>query len=182
MPQEKIARNIEKGERREGKYEDLSYELYGHAGVGLIVEGTTDNRNRMASEIRTILSKAGGTLSSPGAVAFNFSCKGRFYIERGECILQEEEFLAFGLENGVEDIEEREDLLICTVPFEAFSSIREKLENGGLTIRESVVERVPHTWISCLPEATEKNKILIELLESIEDVHALFHNMLLREK
>jgi YebC/PmpR family DNA-binding regulatory protein len=85
VPNDNVDRNIKKGlSQDQANYEDVSYELYGHGGIGIIVEGMTDNRNRFASEMRIATNKRGGHFANPGAVAFNFDRKGILLIKKDD--------------------------------------------------------------------------------------------------
>jgi len=111
MPNENIERNIKKASSKDqSNYDEVTYELYGHGGVGIIVEGMTDNRNRFASEIRIATNKRGGTVATPGAVQFNFDRKGVIQIEKGE--LDEDKVFAEAIECGAEDFDQDGELFM----------------------------------------------------------------------
>ena len=94
MPNDNVERNIKKAScADQADYHELTYELYGHGGVGIIVDVMTDNKNRIASEMRIATNKKGGTIASPGAVAFNFDRKGVIQIAKKNAI-EDELFLA----------------------------------------------------------------------------------------
>src|SRR5262249_30252154 len=108
MPNENIERNIKKASSADqADYQEMTYELYGHGGVGLIVDVMTDNKNRIASEMRIATNKRGGTIASPGAVAFNFDRKGVIQVAKKNA-LEDELFLA-ATEGGAEDFESADE-------------------------------------------------------------------------
>ena len=94
VPNEIIDRNIKKASNADqADYQEMTYELYGHGGVGLIIDAMTDNKNRLASEMRIATNKRGGTIASPGAVAFNFDRKGIIQVSKKQAT-EEELFVA----------------------------------------------------------------------------------------
>ena len=113
LPNEIIERNIKKASSiDQADYHEMTYELYGHGGVGIIVDVMTDNKNRIASEMRIATNKKGGTIASPGAVAFNFDRKGIIQVSKKNAI-EDELFLASS-EAGAEDFEATEDMFVIT--------------------------------------------------------------------
>lgn len=130
FPNDSIERNIKKASSADqANYESVTYELYGFGGVGLIVEVMTDNKNRAASDMRIATNKRGGTIATPGSVAFNFDRKGVIQVEKGN--LDEEVVFATALESGAEDFEATDEtFMVTTDPTELFV-VRECLEKKG---------------------------------------------------
>ncbi len=176
MPNENIERNIKKASSKDqSNYDEITYELYGHGGVGIIVEGMTDNRNRFASEIRIATNKRGGTVGTPGAVQFNFDRKGVIQIEKGE--LDEDKVFAEAIECGAEDFDQEGELfMVITAPEELYQ-VKEALLAKSIPSIESAITMIPKIFIDCDAEASKSNHALIEWLESIEDVDLVYHNM-----
>jgi len=176
FPNENIERNIKKASSEtQANYESITYELYGHGGVGLIIEVMTDNKNRAASDMRIATNKRGGSIASPGSVAFNFERKGVIQIEKkGQ---EEEKLLQAVIIAGAEDFEATEEaFMITTDPTELYA-VKEKLDGLGWKSREAAIEMIPKTLIACSSEAQVANLALIEWLEEIDDVDAVYHNM-----
>ena len=176
FPNENIERNIKKASSdSQANYESITYEMYGYGGVGLIVEVMTDNKNRAASDMRIATNKRGGSIASPGSVAFNFDRKGVIQIEKKE--QEEEKLFNAALEAGAEDFETADEtFMITTDPTELFV-VKEKLDTQGWKSKEAAIEMIPRALIACDEEAQVANLALIEWIEEIDDVDAVYHNM-----
>lgn len=175
LPNENIERNIKKAiSSTQADYSEISYELYGYAGVGIVVEIMTDNKNRSASEMRIATNKKGGSIATPGSVTFNFERKG---IIQGKKKASEEELFDLITEAGAEDFDLEEDIcLITTVPDQLFQ-VKELLEKQGFVCEEAQLQMVPKTYVACDAENQRLNLDLIEYIEAIDDVDAVYHNM-----
>jgi len=175
LPNENIERNIKKAtSAAQADYSEISYELYGYAGVGIIVEIMTDNKNRSASEMRIATNKKGGSIANPGSVAFNFERKG---IIQGKKNASEEELFILVTEAGAEDFDLEEGFCIITTAPDQLFQVRESLESQGFICEEAQLQMVPKIYIECDPENQKSNLDLIEYLEAIDDVDAVYHNM-----
>lgn len=175
LPNENIERNIKKAtSAAQADYSEISYELYGYAGVGIIVEIMTDNKNRSASEMRIATNKKGGNIASPGSVAFNFERKG---IIQGKKNVSEEELFNLVTEAGAEDFDLEEGFCIITTAPDQLFQVKESLESQGFICEEAQLQMVPKTYIECDSENQKLNLDLIEYLEAIDDVDAVYHNM-----
>lgn len=176
MPNENIERNIKKASSKDqSSYDELTYELYGHGGVGLIVEGMTDNRNRFASEIRIATNKRGGSVSAPGSVSFNFDRKGILQIEKKD--LDEESVFAAAIESGAEDFDQEDEYyIVITAPDELYQ-VKDALETKSYSCAEASIVMIPKTTVDCDSETEKANLALIEWIESIDDVDQVYHNM-----
>ncbi len=176
MPNDNIDRNIKKASNSDQTdYESLTYELYGHGGVGLIVEAMTDNKNRTASDMRIATNKRGGTIAQPGAVAFNFDRKGLIQVERGD--FKEETLFNAALDAGAEDFEVADvGFMITTDPAELYA-VKEQLDAKGFVSTEADITMIPKVLVECDEEVIEANTALIDWLEDLEDVDAVYHNM-----
>jgi len=176
MPSENIQRNIKKASSADQTdYHEMTYELYGHGGVGLIVDIMTDNKNRIASEIRIATNKCGGTIASLGSVTFNFDRKGVIQIEKCKAI--EDELFLLASECGAEDFDSSEDMYLVITSIEDLYKIKEKLEKKEVIIKEASLEFIPKVSIDCSKEDEQKNNKLIAFLEDLDDVDAVYHNM-----
>lgn len=180
LPSENIERNIKKASHADqSEYFEMLYELYGHGGVGLLVEVMTDNKNRTASDMRIATNKRGGSIASPGAVAYNFDKKGILQISKDQAI--EEELFAIAIEAGAEDFDVLEDSYVITTPPDELFSVSEEISKKGIANIDYSISMLPKVWVTCSKEDQEKNLALIEWLENIEDVGEVTHNMEMHE-
>lgn len=176
LPNENIERNIKKASTTgQQDYSEMSYELYGFEGVGIIVEAMTDNKNRLSSDMRIAINKCGGTISSPGSVTFNFDRKGVIKISKKEAI--EDELFMLAGDLGAEDFKTDEETFIIITSVADFCKIKDALLAKHIKLQESNLEMIPKTLVECSEEAFDSNMTLIEWLENIDDVDAVFHNM-----
>ncbi len=178
MPNDTIDKAIKRaaGEGNQENYEEVVYEGYGPNGVAIIVNATTDNRNRTASDVRHIFDKFGGNLGTNGCVSYLFDRKGVIIIEKEETKLSEDDLMLLAIEAGAENFEAGEDYFEITTTPEDFSSVREKLEEAGLTFAEADVQMVPQTYVTLDADPARKMGLLIENLEDLDDVIEVFHN------
>jgi len=176
LPSDNIERNIKKAASADqADYSEIVYELYGHGGVGIIVEIMTDNKNRTSSDIRIATNKRGGTIANPGAVMFNFDHKGVITIDKKKAD-EDTLFLAVG-EAGADDFEVTDDAYVITTPPDALLQVKEKIDAMGIPVEEAELEMIPKTFVECDEEAAKANLALIEWLENLDDVDAVYHNM-----
>ena len=178
MPNDNINRTISKaaGAGDNDNYETVTYEGYGPAGVAVIVNTLTDNRNRTAANVRHYFDKFGGNMGTSGCVSFMFDEKGQIMIEKSDDISADDiEMVA--IEAGAEDInEEEEGFEIITAP-EDFSAVREALENAGYTLAEAGVTQIPQTYTELTdPDDLKKMNKLLDLLDEDDDVKNVYHN------
>ena len=177
MPSDNIDRAIKKGAGELGgiTIEELLYEGYAPGGVGLIVEVTTDNKNRSASEVRSTFSKGGGNLAGVGALAFNFKRKGQFLLALEK--IAEDELTELALENEAEDvlIEDDHYEVICEVS--EFDRLAEAFEKKGIEPDSSELAYLPNSLVTIEDEETGRKILnLIESLEDLEDVKSVHGN------
>lgn len=177
MPADNVERAIKKGtgELPGVQYEELVYEGYGPSGVGIIVEVTTDNKNRSASEVRSTFSKHGGNLAGAGALAFNFNKQGQFLIAADKT--SEEQLMEVALEAGAEDIKAESDHFEVYCPVTEFDTVAEALSKAGVEADEQEIVYTPNSLTPVTDEAEAKKILrLIEALEDLEDVQAVHSN------
>lgn len=181
LPNEIIERNIKKAcHADQADYDELTYELYGHGGVGIIVDIMTDNKHRVASEIRIATNKRGGTIATPGAVCFNFDRKGVIQISKKHAV--ESELFTVSIEAGAEDFDAAEDHYIITTDPTHLYSIKEAIQHLGFKCDEAHLEMIPKSYIECDLETAKANLALIDWLEQLDDVDAVYHNMKIPEE
>jgi YebC/PmpR family DNA-binding regulatory protein len=176
IPIDTIERAIKRGSGElEGvRYEAISYEGYAPAGVAVIVESLSDNRNRTGAEIRNLFSKNGGALAEPGAVSWQFERKGLIELPRS---LDEERVLEVAMEAGAEDLtDEGERWLVTTAPAD-LTAVRDALEEAGLQPATAELSMVPTTTVEVTSEAESKRVLrLIEALDDHDDVQTVYSN------
>ncbi len=178
MPNDNINRAIKKGSGADGStnFDTLSYEGYGPAGVAIIVEALTDNKNRTASNVKTIFDRNGGNLGVSGCVSYMFERKGEIIIEKTEST-SEEEIMEIALEAGMEDMEVFDDSFYITTPTENFDGVAGALREAGYQLIEADIQFVPSIEVDAMEaEDEEKLRKLIDLLENDDDVQKVHHN------
>ncbi len=176
MPNENIERNIKKASSDDqDDFHEFTYELYGYEGVGIVVDVMTDNKNRISSEMRIATNKRGGSIASPGAVTFNFDRKGIIQILKKNAV-EEELFLAAS-EAGAEDFESEEDAFIITTEPTQLFPIKDAITRLGFPCEEAELDMIPKIVVECSVQAAKDNLALIDWIEALEDVDAVYHNM-----
>jgi YebC/PmpR family DNA-binding regulatory protein len=176
FPSENIERNINKAMNADqADYSEVMYELYGYGGVGIIVEAMTDNRNRLASDIRIATNKRGGHIASPGAVAFNFDRKGIIQVAKKNAL--EAQLFSVAIEGGAEDFDATDDLFMIITDPTSLAQVKDAIAQSETEIEAFSLEMIPKTHVECDEEAVKDNLALIEWLENIEDVDTVYHNM-----
>ena len=176
MPNDTINNAIKKASSSNENYEEITYEGYGPNGVAVIVEASTDNKNRTAADVRHVFDKAGGNLGTSGCVSYLFNKKGVIVIEKETSNMNEEELMMLALDAGAEDFETSEEIYEITTEPADFSAVQEKLEEAGLTFLEAEIQMVPTTTITLDEKSQEKMERLIEKLEELDDVANIYHN------
>jgi YebC/PmpR family DNA-binding regulatory protein len=177
MPADNIDRAIKKGtgELPGVEYLQLIYEGYGPGGVGIIVEVTTDNKNRAASEVRATFTKHGGNLAAPGAVLHAFSRQGQFLIGRAKA--SEEQLMECTLEAGVDDILDNGDHFEVRCPLGAYDSVATALEEAKIEPESSEIAYLPASLVTITDAETARKVLrLIDALDTLDDVQAVHDN------
>ena len=176
MPNDTINNAIKKASSSNENYEEITYEGYGPNGVAVIVEASTDNKNRTAADVRHVFDKAGGNLGTTGCVSYMFNKKGVIVIEKETCKMDEEELMMLAIESGAEDFEAGEEVYEITTDPSEFTNVCEKLEQQGIEFLEAEVQMVPTTTVSLDEHGVEKMERLIERLDELDDVSNIYHN------
>jgi len=177
MPMSNIQRAIDKatGNLEGVTLEEVVYEGYGPGGVAIMVECLTDNKNRTVAEIRHAFKKAGGNLGTSGSVSWMFEKKGVIVVNRSE---KDEEVEEKAIEAGAEDIKEMDEVLVIESAPEDFNTVLEAINSiDGIEIIESNIQLVATNESDVDDEVAEKVERLIEVLEDIDDVQNVIHNM-----
>ena len=176
MPNDTINNAIKKASSSNENYEELTYEGYGPNGVAVIVEASTDNKNRTAADVRHVFDKAGGNLGTTGCVSYLFNKKGVIVIDKTTTDKSEDDLMMIALENGAEDFSAEEECYEITTTPEDFSAVRDALENEGLEFVQAEIQMLPTTYISLDEKGQEKMERLIERLDELDDVMNVYHN------
>lgn len=180
LPNDIIERNIKKASSADqADYIEMTYELYGHGGVGIIADVMTDNKNRISSDMRIATNKRGGSVASPGSVSFNFDCKGIIQVARKDA--PEDELFLLATEAGAQDFDVEEDMYVITTDPADLYGVKEALAQRGVKCEETSLEMIPKTYVDCDVETAKANLALIDWLEQLDDVDAVYHNMNLPE-
>jgi len=166
VPLDTIERAVKRGtgELEGVNYEPITYEGYGPGGVALLIDTLTDNRNRTGSEIRSLLTKNGGSLAEPGAVAWQFERKGIVKVAKSAA---EDDVMLVGLDNRAEDLEDLEEVWQVTCEPSDVNSLRAALEEAGLEVVESDTTMMPTNTIP-LADVSQV-KLVLNLVESLDD-------------
>lgn len=177
MPSDNVERAIKKGtgELPGVTYDELTYEGYGPGGVGIIVEVTTDNKNRSASEVRSTFSKHGGNLAGAGALAFNFQRKGQFFISADK--VSEDKLMEIGLEAGAEDIQNEGDHFELLCEIGEFDNLSKALSDAGIEPDQAEITYLPNSLTPITDKDVARKVIrLVETLDDLEDVSRVSSN------
>ncbi len=179
MPNDTIERGIKKasGDGGNVNYEYCTYEGYGPAGIAIIVNTLTDNKNRTAADVRSAFTKGSGNMGTPGCVSFMFDEKGQIIIDKEECDLEADDLMMKALDAGAEDFSEEEDSFeILTAPSD-FDTVREVLEKDGIKMASAEVVMLPQNYVDLTDETDIKNlEKLLDLLDENDDVQSVYHN------
>jgi len=176
MPADTIKRNIDKatGNLEGVSYEEIRYEGYGIGGAAIIVDTMTDNRVRTVAEVRHAFSKYGGNLGTDGSVAFQFKHCGQFIFAPGT---SEDKVMEAGLEAGAEDVITGEDgsvELLCAPP--DYEAVSKALEAAKLVPELAEVTMRPENTVPLAGDDAERMQKLLDVLEDLDDVQAVYHN------
>src|SRR6267378_4896630 len=183
MPTDNIERAIKRGTGggETANYEDLTYEVYGPNGVALLVELSTDNRNRTAAEIRSLLTKNGGSIATAGSVTRLFQRKGQIIVPRDAA--NEDQLMELALEAGAEDFKaEPQGYEIVTDPAN-FEAVHKQIESKGIKCAMADVTSIPTITVP-VTEAVAVKAVnrLVEALEEHDDVKDVYSNAELPEE
>ena len=173
MPKDNIDRAIKKGtgELEGVNYEEFAYEGYGPAGVAVLVDIMTDNRNRAASEVRHIFSRNSGNLGEAGCVAWMFNKKGSIVFDKKA--IPEEELIELALEAGAEDVKDQEDQFEIITSPEDFLNVKAAFDEKGLNYELAEITMSPQTTVRI--EDTKTAQQLLRLMDALEDADDVQH-------
>ena len=177
MPKDNIDRAIKKGtgELEGVNYEEFAYEGYGPAGVAVLVDIMTDNRNRAASEVRHIFSRNSGNLGEAGCVAWMFNKKGSIVFDKKA--MPEEELIELALEAGAEDVKDQEDQFEVITSPEDFLNVKAAFDDRELKYELAEMTMSPQTTVRIEdPKTAQQLLRLVDALEDSDDVQNVYAN------
>ncbi|QNQ90331.1 YebC/PmpR family DNA-binding transcriptional regulator [Corynebacterium poyangense] len=183
VPNDNIERARKRGSGEEAggaDWQSVMYEGYGPNGVAMLIECLTDNRNRAASEVRTAMSKNGGSMAESGAVSYLFSRKGVVLVNKGE--LSEDDVLLAVLDAGAEEVNDLgEKFEVVCVPSDS-TAVKEGLKEAGIEVEDA--EQDYRASVEVTLEAADARRIfkLIDALEDSDDVQNVYSNMNLSDE
>lgn len=179
MPNDTIERGIKKaaGDANSVNYEFVSYEGYGPNGIAIIVDALTDNKNRTAANVRSAFTKGNGNVGTPGCVSYMFDKKGQIIVDKEECDMEADDLMMIALDAGAEDFSEEEDSFEIITDPDAFSEVRQKLEEEGIAMVSAEVTMIPQNYVELTDENAVKSlQKTLDLLDEDDDVQAVYHN------
>jgi YebC/PmpR family DNA-binding regulatory protein len=183
MPKDNIERAIARGSGADtdaASFETVVYEGYGPAGVAVMVEALTDNRNRTAAEVRHIFAKADGNLGESGAVAWLFERRGVLIVD-GEA--DEDELTLAAADGGADDVSRDGSSFQVEAQPENLTAVREAIEGAGISVQSAEITMVPKTTVELEDEGAAKKVLrLIDSLEENDDVQDVYANFDIPER
>ena len=180
MPNDTIERGIKKASSTsdQSNYERITYEGYGPAGIAIIVETLTDNKNRTAADVRSAFSKGSGNIGTPGCVSFMFDKKGQIIISKEDYEGDSDDLMMIALDAGADDFSEEDEYYEILTSPDDFSSVRETLEKEGIIMSEADVAMIPQNYVAVTDETALKNlQKTLDLLDDSDDVQAVYTNL-----
>ena len=178
VPNDNIDRAVKRGAGLSGEtidYQEIIYEGYGPHGVAMLIECLTDNKNRAAAEVRTIMSRNGGTMADPGSVAYNFNRKGVISITKVDGVSEDDILLAV-LDAGAEEVNDQGGGFEVVTDPSHLVATRTALQEAGIDYDSSEAEFVPSLTVDVDAETARKVFRLIDALEDCDDVQNIFAN------
>ena len=176
MPKDNIERAIQRGSGgAEGEqFESIVYEGYGPAGVAIIVEVLTDNRNRSAAEVRNIFSKHGGSLAQPGAVAWVFERRGSIVVDGAK--FSEDDVMAAAIDAGAEDVQQDGDQFEVLTQSADLAAVRDAIAAAGIVFEQAELTMVPKSTVELDEGDARKTMKIMDALEDSDDVQEVYAN------
>jgi len=181
VPNDNIDRAVKRGSGAEAggaDYQTIMYEGYGPAGVAMLIECLTDNKNRAAMEVRTATSRNGGTLADPGSVSFLFHRKGVVIVPKEQVAreVSEDDVLEATLDAGAEDVNDLGEAFQVISQASDLIGVRSALQEAGLDYDSAEAEFVPDMEVGLDADAAGKFLRLLEAIEDLDDVQNVFTN------
>jgi YebC/PmpR family DNA-binding regulatory protein len=183
MPKEGIERAIHRGtgeDKEANVFEEINYEGYGPNGIAMVISCVTDNRNRAVAEIRHILGRYGGSMAEAGSVTWQFSRSAYFSMACDKC--DPDKVFELAVEAGANDVNIDSEYIEVFGPVESFKQISDSLKNAGMKLDEAEVRMVPNNEVELSPEHTIQVMRVIESLEELDDVQAVYSTLTITDE
>lgn len=176
MPLENIKKAIQKGtgELPGVSYEEITYEGYGPGGVALLIKVTTDNKNRSAADIRTILSKNGGSMAAVGSTSWQFEQKGYISVPKEE--INEEALMEIVLDAGAQDIQTTENSYDVMIEPANFEKVKRALDDKKVKYTVAEITMIPKSYVKLEGKDAEQMLKLMNALDENDDVQNVYAN------
>ncbi|EAT59740.1 MULTISPECIES: YebC/PmpR family DNA-binding transcriptional regulator [Chlorobium] len=182
MPMDNIQRAVKKGtgELEGVTYDEITYEGYGPAGIALIIETATDNRNRTVADIRHIMSRNNGSLGESGSVAWMFQRKGTVDVLKSAA--DEDQLMEILLDAGLEDLSDDDDNYYTVITdVRQLEDVKKVLDEAAIAYENAKIDLLPENYIELEADDAEKVIKLIDALENNDDIQAVYSNMEISE-
>ena len=179
MPKDTMERAIKKGSGAEAaNLQEYTFEGYASNGIGVFVEATSDNNNRVVANVRMIFSKYGGELGTHGSLSFMFDRKGVFTVERELLKEWELEDLEFELiDSGLEEVDVQDEEVIIYTSFDSYGDMQKKLDEMKIECKSTELQRIPTTTMALDVEKAKAVLRLIDKMEEDDDVNVVYHTL-----
>lgn len=183
LPQDNIERAIKKGtgEMAGIKFEHMTYEGYGPGGIAIMIDVTTENRNRTAADIRSIFSRSNGNLGESGCVAWMFDRKGIITVSK-ESVTDYDDFMLKSIDSGAEDIEETDESYEIKVDPAQLNEVKSNLAKNDIKVKFTDILLIPKSTIKLSKSDTEKALKIINTLDDYDDVENVYTNLEIEDK
>jgi YebC/PmpR family DNA-binding regulatory protein len=178
VPNENIDRAVKRGSGADSggvEYQSITYEGYGPGGVAVLVECLTDNRNRAASEVRTAMTRNGGSMADPGSVAYLFHRKGLIVVPKSDGV-EEDDVLSAVLDAGAEDVEDDGEIFEVVTETADLVAVRTALQQAGIDYDSAEPTFLPSMTVPLDEDAARRIFRLVEALEDSDDVQNVYAN------
>jgi YebC/PmpR family DNA-binding regulatory protein len=183
MPKDNIERAVKKGggDLEGVNFDEVLYEAYAPGGVALMIEALSDNRARTATDVRTIVEKAGGSMGQPGSVAYMFDRKGLILVDAAKHA-DEDAVMMAALDAGAEDIQKEDAVYAITTDPTTLQSVLEKIKAGGYEVLEGEVKYLAKTYVDLDVDTGKRVAKIIDSLDNNDDVQNVHSNANLTEE
>ena len=178
VPNENIDRAVKRGSGADSggvEYQSITYEGYGPGGVAVLVECLTDNRNRAASEVRTAMTRNGGSMADPGSVAYLFHRKGLIVVPKSDGV-EEDDVLTAVLDAGAEDVEDDGEIFEVVTETADLVAVRTALQQAGIDYDSAEPTFLPSVTVPLDEDGARRIFRLVEALEDSDDVQNVYAN------
>ncbi|MDP8234303.1 MAG: YebC/PmpR family DNA-binding transcriptional regulator [Candidatus Saelkia tenebricola] len=176
MPMDNVERAVKKGtgELPGVSYEQVVYEGYGPAGIAILIDALTDNKNRTTSEVRSIFTKKGGNMAGAGSVSWIFHRKGLIVVDKN--VVDEDILLTMAIESGAEDMKTEGDVFEIIISPESFEAVKNALTDKNIIMVSNEITMLPSNSIKLGVQEAKRVLSLMDLLQSNDDVQQVYAN------